>query len=332
MLRKNARLRKEYLYKKALEDKEAATYEKKRKLEVAMKTGKAIPTEIRGEDQKLRKTMDLADKETKHQRSSQDDEYQFMGVRDPRLLITTSRDPSSRLMQFTKELRIIFPDCQRINRGEYSVKDIVDMARNHSMSDIVIVHEHRGEPDGLIVCHLPFGPTAYFGLSNAVMRHDLAEKPPKAAEANPHLIFHNFTAKTGLRIKTVLQALFPPPKQLGTRVMTFANVHDSIHFRHHTYERPPGPGGDDYSSKSTHVELTEVGPRFVMRLFRLELGTLDMKDVEIEWVLRPFFNRQREAIALPEEEEEAKKEEAAKELNLFTPSATAKPKKDKPKG
>ena len=30
-------------------------------------------------------------------------------------------------------------------------------------SQVVIVHEHRGEPDGMVVCHLPFGPTAYFG-------------------------------------------------------------------------------------------------------------------------------------------------------------------------
>ena len=33
-------------------------------------------------------------------------------------------------------------------------------------TDVVLVHEHRGVPDGLIVCHLPFGPTAYFGLLN----------------------------------------------------------------------------------------------------------------------------------------------------------------------
>jgi rRNA maturation protein Rpf1 len=37
-------------------------------------------------------------------------------------------------------------------------------------TDLVIAHEHRGEPDGLVVCHLPHGPTAYFGLSNAVLR------------------------------------------------------------------------------------------------------------------------------------------------------------------
>jgi U3 small nucleolar ribonucleoprotein protein IMP4 len=44
------------------------------------------------------------------------------------------------------------------------------------------------------------------GLSNVVLRHDLADKPPTMSEANPHLVFHGFTAKTGLRLKTILQA------------------------------------------------------------------------------------------------------------------------------
>ena len=34
-----------------------------------------------------------------------------------RVLITTSRDPSSRLTQFAKELKLVFPNAQRINRG-----------------------------------------------------------------------------------------------------------------------------------------------------------------------------------------------------------------------
>jgi len=226
-----------------------------------------------------------------------DDEYAFVGVKDPRVLVTTSRDPSSRLQQFLKELRLVIPGAQRMNRGAYIVKDLLEMARSHDISDVIIVHEHRGEPDGLVVCHLPFGPTAYFGLSNVVLRHDLAEKPPTVSEANPHLIFHGFTAKTGRRVKTILQALFPPAKAMGERVMTFANHHDTIHFRHHVFKRPKGPGGDDHKNRAKGVELTECGPRFVMRLFRVELGAIDMKDVEVEWVLRPYFNRQREALA-----------------------------------
>jgi rRNA maturation protein Rpf1 len=30
--------------------------------------------------------------------------------------------------------------------------------------------------DGMVVCHLPFGPTAYFGLHNTVLRHDIGQK------------------------------------------------------------------------------------------------------------------------------------------------------------
>lgn len=77
-----------------------------------------------------------------------------------------------------------------------------------------------------------------------------------------------------------------------------------IHFRHHTFVRPKGPAGDGHKSRAKDVTLTENGPRFTMRLFRLELGAIDMKDVEVEWVLRPYFNRQKEALALPEDEEE----------------------------
>ena len=33
-----------------------------------------------------------------------DDEYAWAGVRDPKVLITTSRDPSSKLLKFCKEV------------------------------------------------------------------------------------------------------------------------------------------------------------------------------------------------------------------------------------
>jgi len=313
MLRRNARLRKEYLFKKAIEDREASTFDKKRKLTAALKDGKVIPTELRGEDKRLRPTLDLADDETKNQRSTIDDEYAYVGVKDPKVLVTTSRDPSSRLQQFVKEVRILIPGAQRVNRGHYVVKDLMGLARQHEMTDVVMIHEHRGEPDGLVISHLPFGPTAYFGLSNVVLRHDLADKPPTVSEAHPHLIFHNFSAKTGGRVQQILSALFPPPKELGSRVLTFANNHDTIHFRHHTYERPKGPGGDAQPTKAGKVDLTECGPRFIMRLFRIELGAIDMKDVQVEWVLRPYFNRQREAIGIAEEELEKIEEKEKKE-------------------
>jgi rRNA maturation protein Rpf1 len=123
------------------------------------------------------------------------------------ILITTSRDPSTRLVQFAKELKLIFPNSRRMNRGGQVrmhavlregwpidpclgachrkqkqiagvtssflellqvLPELVETCRSHGMTDIVMVHEHRGEPDGLVISHLPYGPTAYFGIFNVV--------------------------------------------------------------------------------------------------------------------------------------------------------------------
>ncbi|XP_043531051.1 U3 small nucleolar ribonucleoprotein protein IMP4 [Chiloscyllium plagiosum] len=89
-------------------------------------------------------------------------------------------------------------------------------------------------PDGLVVCHLPFGPTAYFTLANVVMRHDIP-KIGTMSEAYPHLIFHNLTSKLGLRVTSILKYLFPVPKEDSKRVITFANQDDFISFRRPQY-------------------------------------------------------------------------------------------------
>jgi len=147
----------------------------------------------------------------------------------------------------------------------------------------VVVHEHRGEPDGMVVCHMPYGPTAYFGIHNAVLRHDIGDKSEigTVSEAYPHLIFDGFSSKLGSRVSDILKHLFPAPKMESKRVMTFANREDYISFRHHTYEMPRG-------EKS--IELKERGPRFEMKLYQIKLGTLDQKHAENEYVLRSYIN------------------------------------------
>lgn len=133
-------------------------YEKKRKIRKALEEGKPLPTELRAEEAKLRHEIALEDDKTASAlKPSIDDEYASAASIPPRVLITTSRDPSSRLGQFAKELKLIFPNSQRLNRGGLVVKDLIESARSHEFTDIVVVHEHRGEPDGMVVCHLPFG-------------------------------------------------------------------------------------------------------------------------------------------------------------------------------
>ena len=223
--------------------------------------------------------------------SKQDDEYATAGVKDPKILVTTSRDPSSRLQQFAKEIRLIFPNAQRINRGNHVISEVVAACRASEVTDLVIIHEHRGVPDGLIVSHFPYGPTAFFSLSNVILRHDIPEAMGhKMSEAYPHLVFSGFTTNLGSRMMKILRYLFPVPKEEGKRVISFVNQNDYISFRHHTYTQVKMTGDE--------VELTEVGPRFELRPFQIKLGTVDIEEADTEWAFRPYMNTAKKRQAL----------------------------------
>jgi len=287
-MRRNARLRREYLYRKSLEGKQRIIYEKKKKIKEAIEQGKSIPTELREEQEDLREDIQYDDIATEEPKSHIDDEYVNAGIYDPKILITTSHDPSSRLKQFAKEIKLIFPNSQRINRGNRVMKEIVDTCRSSETTDLIILHEHRGEPDGMIVSHLPFGPTAYFGIINCVMRHDVKTNTA-VSEAYPHLIFNNFNTKLGERVMNIMKYLFPVPKDDSKRVITFANQNDYISFRHHIFSR----------TGAKEIELDEVGPRFELILYQIKLGTVDMdKEAENEYVLRSYTNTARKRDVL----------------------------------
>jgi U3 small nucleolar ribonucleoprotein protein IMP4 len=147
---------------------------------------------------------------------------------------------------------LCIPNSQVINRGNYRVDELVEACKKADFSDIVVLNETRGNPDGMTISHLPFGPTAYFTLSNCVLRHDIPECKP-ASQMYPHLILDSLQTKVGQRIGRILQSLFPIPKPDSHRVITFANTDDFLSFRHHMYTKNQGK-----------VELQEAGPRFEM--------------------------------------------------------------------
>lgn len=350
--RRNGRLRREYLFKKSLEGKEKDLYERKEKLKDALATGKPIPGELKKEVASLKHAIELEDEHsvkpkvgstrgrrcrpdaghastavsvtracprpappTPSLQTHIDDEYATAGIKDPKICITTSRDPSSRLRQFTVEMKHVFPNSHRINRGNTTIKEIVDTARESDFSDLIVLQETRGEPDAMIVSHLPYGPTVFFSLSNTVLRHDIEDRGT-VSEAYPHLIFHNFSTPLGARISTALKYLFPVPKPDASRVITFSNDSDYISFRHHTYEKAAGAaasaaaaaggagtGGAGASAGSgglrkKDIVLKEVGPRFELHPYQVRLGTVDQTESEVEWVLRPYMNTARKRKAL----------------------------------
>eukprot|EP00605_Chrysophyceae_sp_TOSAG23-4_P000826 GSChrysophyteH1.ASY1.ANO1.916.1 assembled CDS len=250
--RREVRMRKEFLFQKAQSVGEAVRNEKKRAIKRAL-------------DSSTSRLGDSADDD----RQAVDNEYAQIGSREP------------------KEVKLIIPGSQVINRGNIRIDELVDACKKADFTDIVTLVETRGNPDGLTISHLPYGPTCYFTLSNCVLRHDIPECS-HASQAHPHLILEGLTTKVGRRVRQVLQALYPVPRPESKRVITFANRSDFISFRHHMYTK-------DTKGK---VVIKEAGPRFEMQPYELRLGTLDQDAAEKEWVLRPYQNTSRKRRAL----------------------------------
>lgn len=137
------------------------------------------------------------------------------------------------------------------------MKELAEACRVNEVSDLIVLHEHRGTPgtsvvslpaqngllnlplDAMIVSHFPHGPTLYITLHNVTLRHDIESyRSSTVSEQYPHLIFENFNSRLGHRVKDILKFLFPVPKEDSKRVMTFSTEDDFISFR---YVRCPLP-------------------------------------------------------------------------------------------
>ena len=277
MLARQIRERRELVYKRSRELRDATRAEKKRKIKATLSADantEKLPGELTTEAAELAENLDWAEG------VAQDDEYRWAGAEQPRLVITTSRDPSAKLKQFAKELRFLFPGAMRINRGGYQLDELTRSCRANGVTDMILVSETRGIPDGLIVSHLPHGPTAFFQLSAVLLRHDMPDVGHMPQE-QANVILEGFSSVVGKRVAQVLRHLFPVClKAQSRRVCTFAVIDDLIVFRQHTWR---------WQGKET--ELTEHGPRFSMQLYRILQGPLDERETaDNEYVYRPYMN------------------------------------------
>lgn len=258
MLRRQARERREYLQRRAQEDRLRRQQDKKERLRQALDENRLLPTELRREALALQKELEFDTPGVDDTSGSQDDEYRWAGLEPPKVMVTTSRDPSSRLRVFAKELCLLIPGARRMNRGRAELGALVGACRAAGVTDLLVLHETRGRPDGLSLCHLPHGPTAHFTLSGAVLLR--------------------LDSPLGRRVGTILKHLFPVPRPDSRRVVTFANEDDVILVRNHVYRR-----------QGKTVELEEVGPRFQLRPYLIRLGTLEQGDAaDVEWRWHPY--------------------------------------------
>lgn len=274
--------------------RDASIAEKRSQLKASLASGKPLDPSI-ANDKQLREDFkydeSLPASEQKNKDSDLldiDDEYALTsGLIDPRPIVTTSRSPSIRLSTFAKEVRLMLPTSIRLNRGNLVLPDLVSSANAAAMTDMILLHEHRGTPTAMTISHLPHGPTISFSLHNVVLRADI----PNAArgtvsESYPHLIFEGFKTKLGARVVQILKHTFPPREagKIGNRVVSFVNKEDSIEVRHHVFVKT---GYKD-------VELAEVGPRMTLRPFEIRGGSLDnASGGDVEWNLTQYTRTSR---------------------------------------
>lgn len=230
--------------------------------------------------------------------------------RTPKLLITTSLN--SNLHHEAQLLTTLFPHSVYIPRSahyyghKFSVREISAFATNRNYTTVMVLKEDQKRPTGLTMVHLPAGPTFHFSISNWIEGKKL---PGHGNPTNhfPELILNNFRTPLGLLTAHLFRSLFPPQPELqGRQVVTLHNQRDYIFVRRHRYvfrekrateKSVVGPDGKEVKGvEGIRAGLQELGPRFTMKLRRIDKGI--QRASGQEWVWKGEMEKQRTKFQL----------------------------------
>ena len=215
----------------------------------------------------------------------------------PKILITTSIN--SNLHHEAQLLTSLFPHSVYIPRSshhyghKFSVREIASFASNRKYTAVMVLKEDQKKPTGLAFVHLPLGPTFHFSISNWIEGKKL---PGHGNPTNhsPELILNNFRTPLGLLSAHLFRTMFPPQPELqGRQVVTLHNQRDYIFLRRHRYifrekrvteKNVVGPDGKEIKgAEGIRAGLQELGPRFTMKLRRIDKGIQRASGQEWEW-------------------------------------------------
>lgn len=195
----------------------------------------------------------------------------------PKVLITYADNPVTKTRKFGVELARIIPNSLAKIRNRSSIKKMVKSAIKEEYTDLLIINENNRQPNGLLVIHLPNGPTAHFKLSNVKITKEIKRSHEEFSKYRPEVILTNFSTRLGLTVGRMLGALFHhDPEFVGRRAVTFHNQRDYIFFRHHRYQ---------FSKEGKRAKLRELGPRFTLKLRSMQEGTFDSKAGDFDWMI-----------------------------------------------
>ena len=217
--------------------------------------------------------------------------------RMPKVLVTTSLN--STLHYEAEFITTLFANSVYIPRSahryghKFSVREISKFAANRNYTTVVVLMEDQKKINGLDLIHLPNGPMFHFSISNWVEGKKLPGQG-KPTNHYPELILNNFRTPLGLLTAHMFRSMFPSlPEFQGRQVVTLHNQRDFIFVRRHRYvyrERRPGEktlqgadGKEIQGVQGIRVGLQELGPRFTMKLRRIDKGIQRSSGQEWEW-------------------------------------------------
>ncbi|KAI4165704.1 MAG: hypothetical protein LQ342_000646 [Letrouitia transgressa] len=215
----------------------------------------------------------------------------------PKILITTSLN--SNLHHEAQILTSLFPHSVYIPRSshryghKFSVRKISSFASKRNYTAVIVLKEDQKRPTGLTFVHLPRGPTFHFSINNWLE----GKKVPghgRPTIHTPELILNNFRTPLGLLTAHLFRAMFPhQPELQGRQVVTLHNQRDYIFVRRHRYifrekrateKSVIGPDGKEVKGvEGIRAGLQELGPRFTLKLRRIDKGIQRESGQEWEW-------------------------------------------------
>ncbi|KAJ5095105.1 RNA processing factor 1 [Penicillium argentinense] len=218
-------------------------------------------------------------------------------TKTPKILITTGLN--STLHDQAETLTDLFPNSVYIRRKahrhshNFSIREISKFASNRNFTALVVLNEDQKKPCGLTMVHLPVGPTFHFTISNWI---DAKRLPGhgRATDHWPELILNNFRTPLGMLTAHLFRKLFPPqPDFEGRQVVTLHNQRDYIFVRRHRYvfrekreteKAVQGADGKEMQgAEGIRTGLQELGPRFTLKLRRVDKGIQRASGQEWEW-------------------------------------------------
>ena len=218
-------------------------------------------------------------------------------TKEPKVLVTTSIN--SNLHAEAEILTEFFPNSVYIRRSahfhahKYSVREIAAFASNRNYTTVIVLNEDQKRPSGLDVVHLPHGPMFHFSISNWVEGAKLPGHGNPTGH-DPELILNNFRTPLGLLTAHLFRSMFPPqPELIGRQVVTLHNQRDYIFVRRHRYvfrdkrateKSIVGPDGKIVEGvEDIKAGLQELGPRFTLKLRRIDKGIQRRSGQEWQW-------------------------------------------------